>query len=199
MIKQKLFENFANPQGLFGRLAGQIMARKSSNTERSVWAVTELDPLPDAHVLEVGYGPGVAISEMSRRVAHGTVAGVDVSEVMLAQASRRNKEGISEGRVDLRVGDAQNLDTEVGPFDLIYGINVWQFWADQDATIAALRNRLSADGRLALVYMQPPTSDTASDAAAAALQEQYAAAGFDEVEVRTMDHDPPAVMVVGYR
>jgi SAM-dependent methyltransferase len=198
MIKQKLFKNFGHPRGAFGRLAGQIMARKSSNTERSVWAVAELDPKPDARILEVGYGPGVAISEMSHRAYDGVVMGVDISNVMLAQASRRNRKSIREGRVDLRVGDAQDLDADLSEFDLIYGINVWQFWADQQQTISALRNRLSPDGALAIVYMQPPTSHTDSDAATTKLEEQFAAAGFIEIELRKMAHDPPAVMAVGH-
>ena len=143
MIKQKLFENFGHPRGLFGRLAGRIMATKRSNLERGRWAVAELAPKPDARVLELGYGPGVALAEMSTRVSQGTVVGVDLSEVMLAQATRRNADAIRSGRVDLRVGDAQGLDPNLSEFDLIYGINVWQFWADQAATIAALRRELS--------------------------------------------------------
>ena len=31
MIRRKLFESFAHPRGLWGRLAGQVMARKTAN------------------------------------------------------------------------------------------------------------------------------------------------------------------------
>ena len=84
MIKEKLFENFAHPRGLYGRLAGRIMATKKSNTARGRWAVAELDPKPDARVLEIGYGPGIAVEAMAARVADGRVVGVDISDVMLA-------------------------------------------------------------------------------------------------------------------
>lgn len=198
MIKQRLFRNFANPQGLLGRLAGQIMARKSANTERGLWAVAEMDPLPDSKVLEVGYGPGVAIAAMADAVPGGKIVGVDLSAVMQAQARRRNAEHIQAGRVELRVGDAQALDPDLVNFDLVYGINVWQFWTDQMATVKALSNSLAPTGRLALVYMQPPTASTDSDGATSLLTEQFAAAGLTQVEVRTMAHDPPAVMVIGH-
>jgi ubiquinone/menaquinone biosynthesis C-methylase UbiE len=199
MIKRKLFENFAHPHGLWGRLAGQVMAHKSANVERSKWALAELDPQPDDHVLEVGYGPGLSLAEACRLVTRGPVTGVDVSDVMLRQATRRNAEWIHAGRLELRVGDAQHLDADLHDLDLIYGINVWQFWTDQTATIRAFAPRLVPGGRLALVYMQPPGGSTTADEAGERLQTQFVDAGLAAVDTRTMRFDPPAVLVIGHR
>jgi ubiquinone/menaquinone biosynthesis C-methylase UbiE len=199
MIKEKLLANFAYPQGLLGRLAGRIMATKKSNTERGLWAVDELDVSPDSRVLEVGYGPGVTIAEMAKRVTSGHIVGVDRSDVMLAQARRRNRSAVASGNVELRVGDAQQLDSDLTDFDLILGINVWQFWTDQMATIAALADRLAPGGRLAVVYMQPPTGKTTGEEARSKMQDQFGRAGLAAIEVRTMTFDPPAVMMIGHR
>jgi hypothetical protein len=46
MIRRKLFENFAHPRGLWGRLAGQVIARKTANVECGKWALAKLDPRP---------------------------------------------------------------------------------------------------------------------------------------------------------
>jgi SAM-dependent methyltransferase len=154
MIRRKLFENFAHPRGLWGRLAGQVMARKPANVERGKWALAELDPGPDDRVLELGYGPGLSLAEACRRVDRGRVIGVDQSSVMLRQARRRNAGALRDGRLELRVGDAQRLDADLCGLDLIYGINVWQFWTDQAATVHDLAGRLGPAGRLALLYMQ---------------------------------------------
>ena len=199
MIKEKLFENFGHPRGLLGRLAGVIMAKKKSNIARGRWAIAELAPKPDARVLEIGYGPGLGLAEMSRRVSEGTVIGVDISDVMLAQASRRNAEAIRSGRLELRLGDAQALDPDLSELDLIYGINVWQFWTNQAATIAALHERLAPGGRLALVYMRPPGATTTGEQVAELLQDQFTSAGLVDIEAQTMTFDPPAVMVLGHR
>ena len=199
MIKEKLFENFGHPRGLLGRLAGRIMAKKKSNIARGRWAISELAPKPDARVLEIGYGPGLGLAEMSRRVSEGTLIGVDISDVMLAQAARRNAEAIRSGRLELRVGDAQALDPDLSEFDLIYGINVWQFWTDQAATIVALHERLVPGGRLALIYMRPPTGTTTGEQAVLLLQDQFTSAGLVDIEVKTMMLEPPAVMVLGHR
>lgn len=199
MIKQKLFDNFAHPRGLWGRLAGQVMAHKAANVERGRWAVAALSPQPDDRVLELGYGPGLSLSEACRRVTSGHVIGVDVSPVMLRQATRRNAGSIREGRLELRVGDAQRLDADLRDFELIYGINVWQFWTDQTATIRALAHRLAPGGRLALVYMQPPGGSTTADEAGERLQKQFVDVGLVSVDTGTMRFDPPAVMVIGRR
>ena len=197
MIRRKLFENFAYPRGVWGRLAGQVMARKPANRERGRWALAELDPGAGDRVLEVGYGPGLSLAEACRRVAHGRVVGVDLSGVMLRQATRRNAEAIREGRLELRVGDAQSLDADLRDLDLIYGVNVWQFWSDQPATVRDLATRLGPGGRLALVYMRPPGGSTTGDEAGERLQKQFADAGLADVGARTMRFDPPAVMVIG--
>jgi SAM-dependent methyltransferase len=199
MIRRKLFENFAHPRGLWGRLAGQVMAHKTANVERGKWTLAELDPRADDRVLEVGYGPGLSLYEACHRVSRGHVTGVDESSVMLRQAMRRNAGSLRDGRLELRVGDAQRLDADLRGLDLIYGINVWQFWTDQAATIRNLAGRLGPDGRLALVYMRPPGGSTASGEAGERLQKQFADAGLVAVETRTMRFDPPAVMVIGHR
>jgi SAM-dependent methyltransferase len=199
MIKQKLFENFAHPRGLWGRLTGQVMAHKSANIERGKWALAELDPQPHDRLLELGYGPGLSLSEACRRVTRGHVTGVDVSPVMLHQATRRNADSIREGRLDLRVGDARQLDADLHDLDLVYGINVWQFWTEQTATVRDLAARLRPAGRLALVYMRPPGGSTTGDEAGERLQKQFVDAGLAAVDVRTMPFDPPAVMVIGHR
>lgn len=196
-MKQKLAGNFAHPRGLVGRIAGRIMARKQGNVERGRWAVTELAPGPGDRVLELGYGPGVTLAETCRYVPDGQVVGVDLSDVMRAQATRRNRAAVREGRLDLRVGDAQRLDADLTDFDLIYGINVWQFWSDQSATVAELASRLAPGGRLALVYMQPPMATTTSDQAEDELVEQLRGAGLTDIDVAAMQFDPPAVMVSG--
>ena len=199
MLKQKLFDNFAHPRGPVGRLAGRIMAAKADNIERGRWAVAELAPPADARVLEIGYGPGVTLAHMAERLPSGHLIGVDTSEVMRAQAARRNREAIADGRLEVRVGDAQALDDDLTELDLVYGINVWQFWSDANATVAHLADRLVPGGRLALVYMKPPPSDTTAADAQPLLLAQFADAGLVDIEARTMRHEPPAVLVVGRR
>ena len=118
---------FHRPHGIGGRAAAWVMAHRSSNRERNVWAVGLLDVQPGERVLELGFGPGVAIGELARRATGGLVAGVDHSELMVRQASRRNAAAVRAGRVDLRLGSLEELPNFGAAFDAILAVNALHF------------------------------------------------------------------------
>ena len=72
-------------------------------------AVGLLEVRPDDRVLGIGFGPGKQIQLPARRATAGLVAGVDLSEVMVEQATRRNRALVRQGRVDLRRGTVSDL------------------------------------------------------------------------------------------
>ena len=86
------------PRGAAGSVTGWVFAHRPSNRRRNGWVVSLLDVQPTDQVLEIGFGPGVAIAELARAGA-GQVYGIDPSDVMLLQASRRNAAAIRAGRV----------------------------------------------------------------------------------------------------
>jgi ubiquinone/menaquinone biosynthesis C-methylase UbiE len=100
---------FVRPHGFAGRLTGWEMALRPSNRKRNRWAVALLDVQPQDHILEIGFGPGLAIRELARRATDGFVLGIDHSEVMVRQAAIRNRAAVEQGRVELRLGSALDL------------------------------------------------------------------------------------------
>ena len=95
----RMSSQFGNPEGFLGKLAGSIMSRRESNIERINWAVDLLNPKASDNVLERGFGPGVTIQRMSEIVTLGIVYGVGRSNIMVAQARKRNQKGSASGRV----------------------------------------------------------------------------------------------------
>jgi ubiquinone/menaquinone biosynthesis C-methylase UbiE len=93
--------------------------------------VSLLDVQPTDRLLEIGFGPGLAIAELSRRVgASGHVYGIDHSDVMLRQATRCNAAAIEAGQVTLTRGTVEQLPPALdGPFDAILAVNSLGFWA----------------------------------------------------------------------
>ncbi len=85
-----MVSQFHRPRGAAGWLAGREMALRPSNRQRNRWAVALLDVGPTDRVLEIGFGPGIAIREAARRATRGRVAGIDHSPEMVRQATRRN-------------------------------------------------------------------------------------------------------------
>lgn len=201
-LKQKtmkaLIAQFHRPHGLGGRAAGWFMAHRGSNRKRNVWAAGLLDVQPDDRVLELGFGPGIAIEALARRATRGLVVGVDHSEVMVRQATRRNAACVRAGRVDLRLGDAQQLPVFDAPFDEVLSVNSLLFWDDPAARLKELRELLRPGGRIAIAHQ--PRGSGSTDATAARAGEQIAAdlgaAGFTDVRVETLPLKPTAVVCV---
>jgi SAM-dependent methyltransferase len=153
-IRRFLRAQFGRPTGVWGGMAGRIMAHRSSNNERIRWTLGLLDIQPGDRILEIGFGPGVAIAQASALAADGFVAGIDHSEVMVRQAARRNGEALRHGRVALRLGSAMNLPTFDQPFDKIFTINSIHFWSEPVDCLRAL-GRLLRPGGLLAVTIQP--------------------------------------------
>jgi SAM-dependent methyltransferase len=201
-LKQKtthaLVSQFHRPHGFGGRAAGWVMAKRGSNRERNVWAVGLLDVQAQDRVLEIGFGPGIAIQEFARRATSGLVVGVDHSEVMVQQARKRNAAAVSAGRVDLRLGSADALPAFDAPFDRILAVNSLMFWDDPVARLKELHDLLRPGGQLAIAYQ--PRGPGSTDEVAARTGRQIAAhlteVGFTEVRVETLALKPTAVVCV---
>jgi ubiquinone/menaquinone biosynthesis C-methylase UbiE len=176
------------------------MAHRSSNRKRNAWAVSLLDVGPDDRVLEIGFGPGLAILKLSRLVTQGYVCGIDHSEVMLRQATRRNADGIRRGVVDLRLASVDALPAFDAPFDKILAVNAMLFWSEPDARLAKLRHLLRPGGLIAVAHQPrgPGASDEMSAAKGREMAEVLARAGFTEVRVETLPLKPAVVCALGF-
>ena len=165
------------------------MAHRPSNRRRNQWVAALLDVQPTDRVLEIGFGPGLAIAELSRSAAH--VYGVDRSDVMLRQATRRNAAAIRAGRVTLAVGTVEDLPPALqGPFDTILAVNSLGFWTAPVERLEELRGRLTPGGRIAIV------SQSRAGYATTNIIDLVERAGFAQARTEILDLDPPATCVL---
>jgi SAM-dependent methyltransferase len=199
VIKEHIIENFRHPRGLYGRIAGRIMSTRDSNVRRNIWVADVLAPAPDARICEIGHGPGIAIEHLWTKLTTGHIVGVEISELMSRTAARRNRAGVQDGKVDFRVADSAGLPSDLDGFDLIFGVNASMFWADTQAAIDGLVERLAPAGELVLVFMPPPTSDESAASVAAAYARHFVTAGLIDVRHEEMDYIPPAMATRGRR
>ncbi|MBU6434187.1 MAG: methyltransferase domain-containing protein [Nitrospirae bacterium] len=143
----RLAQQFRQPTGILGRLAGVFFR---INLEGIDWTISLLEIQPTDHVLEIGFGPGHGIQQVARIATQGRVAGVDFSEAMFQQASRRNAAAITVGRVELCLGDASALLYPDNTFHKIFATNVVYLWKDPLVNLQELRRVMKPGGRLAL-------------------------------------------------
>ena len=190
---------FGRPSGLWGRAAGLVMAHRSSNRQRNAWAVSLLDVRPDDRVLEIGFGPGLAVRELGRLATQGYVCGIDHSELMLRRAMRLNAEGLEGGVVDLRLGSVEDLPAFEEPFDKILAVNATMFWRDPVVRLKELRHLLRIGGLIAVAHQPrgPGVTDETSTAEGRRWEAALLQAGFSDVRLETMALKPAVVCALG--
>ena len=198
-LQQRVLRQFGHPRGLPGRVVGGVMAHRSSNRRRNLWAVSLLDVQAADRVLEVGFGPGVAIDELARLAHHGAVYGIDHSDVMIRQATKRNRAAVRAGLVDLRLGSVDDLPAFAEPLDKILAVNSVGFWPEPWERLKELRGLLRPDGQIAIASQPrcPGATRETSDRAAGEIKALLEEAGFSDTRVETLDLDPPVVCVLG--
>jgi SAM-dependent methyltransferase len=189
---------FGRPHGVTGRAVGWVMAHRGSNRQRNLWVVSLLDVQPAERVLEIGFGPGLAIAELARRASRGRVYGIDHSGVMVRQASRRNAAAIRAQRVVLLRASVDRLPRLDEPLDAIVAVNSAGFWPNPAEQLSELHGLLRPGGRIALAS-QPRCAGATADTTARAgreLHDRLTQAGFTHARVETLDLNPPVACVL---
>jgi len=174
------------------------MAHRRSNQQRNSWAVSLLDVQPTDRVLEIGFGPGIAIAELAGRATRGQVYGIDHSEVMVQQASGRNAAAIRAHRVHLAHASVEQLPSFDGPLDAILAVNSVGFWPNPVERLRRLRRLLRSGGRIALARQPrcPGATQDTTARAAQELQDLLTQAGFTQIRTETLGLDPPVACVL---
>ncbi len=109
-------------------------------------------------LLDVGCGPGTITIDLARRVAPGSVLGIDRADDVIAQANqnliRASERGQAEdggvGTVRFATGDVYALDVPDASFDVVHAHQVLQHLRDPVAALRELRRVLRPGGTLAV-------------------------------------------------
>jgi len=196
-LSRRLSRQAARPRGVAGRLLARLWVSETAAVNDV--AIELLDLAPGQRVLEIGFGPGRTLGRIA--AAGADAVGVDVSDTMLAAASRRNAAVIAAGRVTLHRSDCTTLPAPDRSVDAVLGVHTVYFWPDPPATLAEVARILRPGGRIVLALRtadQPlprrfdravyrvPTTDQAVD--------WLRAAGFTDIEVHKRPEIADAVI-----
>ncbi len=114
--------------------------------EKKVLAFLDSLNLPKgAKILELGYGPGNTAYHIVQRGF--TIYGVDISDYFCQLATKRCQQ-IPGAKVNLEVGDAENLKYKDGFFDVVVGVGFLQYLKNPLRCIREAHRVLKPNGRL---------------------------------------------------
>ncbi|MBV9991941.1 MAG: class I SAM-dependent methyltransferase [Alphaproteobacteria bacterium] len=143
-MAQKNLPQAMRPSGRMGSVFGWLMARLNGPAYR--WSIDQLKAANPKSLLEIGFGTGHLLKLACRTLNLERAAGVGPSELMVETATRRLKQYRKKIALDIAQGDDTALPR--GPFDAIAALHSFQFWADPDAALTRVRDRLAPGGRL---------------------------------------------------
>lgn len=185
---RETLHQFGCPRGRIGWLVGQVMALKNGAMNRA--ALAHLDLEPSVRALEIGFGPGKTLGWVARQLTDGRVAGLDHSEVMVRQATRRNRRLIDRGRVEVRCGGVSEIPYPTAHFDRVFAVNSFQFWPRPVEDLAEVWRVTRPGGKVVLVIRaadRPLRFDPADAGGGMARVERarqaVTAAGFEDIVV----------------
>jgi SAM-dependent methyltransferase len=99
-------------------------------------------------VLDMGCGSGTGVRDAASRANRGYVTGLDVSQLMVDAARRRNRLAVRNGQVDFACVTDGELGLASQSFDRIYSVHCIYFWRDPAETLRQLGAALRPGGRL---------------------------------------------------
>jgi len=140
---------FRKPTGFFGKIISRIMVMGNSSVYDKI--IPELAIQRNDKILEIGYGHGIGIDRISSDF-ECTVSGIDFSELMFREATKRNRNHIKNKKVELHHGDFLNSDIGSNKFDKIFCINVIYFWENLNEPFAKIYKGLKESGMF-FIYM----------------------------------------------
>lgn len=140
-------DSLSLPTGRLGTAVGHVMSVQHRSLTR--WALRQLDPRPDADVLDVGCGGGMALRLIAQRNTTGRIAGVDLSPTMVALTRRTNAD-VPQHRLDVRQGNAMALPFHDASFDVVTATETLYFWPDAMRGLVECRRVLRPGGWIAV-------------------------------------------------
>jgi ubiquinone/menaquinone biosynthesis C-methylase UbiE len=149
-ILRKIGMQFKKPSGVPGRIISNLMIIGNRSAYEKM--ISDLKIEANDKILEIGYGPGIGIGLISKRIKTCTIYGIDFSELMFKRASKRNHHFIKNNRVHLMFGDFVETELSTTGFDKIFCINVVYFWDDLQKPFEKVNSLLKDDGTFC-IYM----------------------------------------------
>ena len=137
---------------MFGWLAGQVMAHRASNIDRNLWTVSLLSLKTGDTVLEIGFGPGIAIQSIVQNNADIKVIGLDHSRVMLNAAAKRNSQYIDQKQLELILGSVERVSNLPYQFDKIFTVNCHMFWDHPEIQLRNIHSKMKPGGLIAITH-----------------------------------------------
>lgn len=149
-IGSYLYQQLGHPTGQFGRSILHFLNWANAPMNRLTLAC--LNPTDKDRVLEIGFGGGNLIKQLTRIGLPDQFTGLELSTEALRLCQKQYRLLISQGRVNLHTADTNTLPFQTNQFNKICSVNALYFWPQPSDILQECRRVLSPQGTLYLCY-----------------------------------------------
>jgi len=123
------------------------------NSKFNALILQDLAVQPTSRVLEVGFGGAGLLRDLCARATMGAVAGLEVSDEMIARSRVKLRGQIEAGRLSVHQGSVESMPFADGQFDRACAVNTVYFWPDLLTAMQEFRRVIRPGGLLVLGFM----------------------------------------------
>ncbi|QCU89389.1 class I SAM-dependent methyltransferase [Thiomicrorhabdus sediminis] len=152
MSKKGLAKQARQPSGWYGKYIAQPMFI-NGNAALNQLIFSSLDLKHTDHVLEIGFGPGVLLQQIAVKVDRPyQVFGLDFSTTMVEQASQRNRQLLTDHKLQLQLGNSVQMPYGDARFDKVCCANTLYFWQPLAPHLLEILRCLKPQGQLVIGF-----------------------------------------------
>ncbi len=138
------------PEGEAGIRIAEEMNKSNAKMYDLLFSALHLQP--GETLLEIGFGNGYHFPRYFAEQADITLYGLDYSDLMNREATRRNTPLVEAKKLFLQCGDALKMPYEDATFDKVIALNTIYFWTPLEDYFKEIRRILKNDGLLFIGY-----------------------------------------------
>lgn len=144
-----LIEQCRNPTGFIGNRMIEIWNKIFS--QMALWGLSHTDIKDSDVILEIGFGGGVIINYLAKKINKGKIYGVDISNASLQKSIKLNKTYIKKGTVELLNCPVEEMSFPEKKFDKIFAIQTHIYWKEFEKSIEKIYKLLNHNGTFNII------------------------------------------------
>lgn len=154
---KELASQLSHPKGENGIATAKSMNVANDNMIRNV--INQIDIFDDINILEIGPGNGLHIKYLFEKNPNINYTGIDISELMIQEATDLNSEFTKNGKVIFELTNGEIIEKENNSFNAIFTVNTLYFWKNPKEYLQELYRVLKNEGQLILGFVPKSTME----------------------------------------
>ena len=140
-----LIDQSRKPKGFVGKIMLKIMNKAHRNIFEL--GIGNINIQEDNRILDLGFGGGIALKQLSRQYKNIKLFGIDFSEEAIETASKNNINDIQSGKITLIKADIEKIPFPDNYFDIITAFQTHYHWDNLLGKIKEIYRVLNSNGQ----------------------------------------------------